>query len=428
MFLSFIYEVALIILGFASLPKTLYMLIVHKKYRSSLGQRFGKNFPPIKKNGRQLIWVHAVSVGETKAIAPLVKRLKATLANPIILISNTTETGHAEAQQSISCADHHVYLPFDFGWIIKPLIAKAVPDLVILSESDLWLNFLKTAKKNGAKIALVNGKISEKSMHRFARFPRFTQELLSHIDIFCVQNHQYSHRFEQLQVPPHKLAVTGNMKFDDDYMPLSEAQLEGWKQQLGIKSGDLVIVFGSSHEPEEKIILSLLGKLRKKFSSLKLVLVPRHPERFNEVAGILQKQNVPFHRFTRIHHASQEAKVILMDAMGLLRKCYQLADVAIVGGSYTTKVGGHNILEPCWYGIPVIYGPYMHSQRELVELMMMYQAGLQVSQGMLENCLENLLKSSEEREVMGKAGYRLVSEMHGATQKTLRHLQSLQSH
>ncbi len=425
MFLSLLYEVALILIALTSLPKMLYMLLVHGKYWSSFSSRLGKGFPAINKGGRKLIWIHAVSVGETKAIASLVKQLKQGKENPIILISNITETGHAEAKRVIPNADYHVYLPFDFGWLIRPIVRKAAPDWVILSESDFWYNFLKAAKNEGARVALVNGKISEKSKCRFCKAPLFSKALFSLIDLFCVQNRHYKERFAQLGVPENKLIVTGNMKFDDEYPQLTLEQLTGWKQQLGIKETDLVIVFGSSHDPEEKMIISILNKLSTQFSNLKLVLVPRHPERFNEVAEWLQKTNVLFQRFTRINGCSKDVPVILIDAMGLLRKCYQLANVAVVGGSYTHKVGGHNILEPCWYGVPVLYGPYMHSQPELVELMEEYQAGFQVNEGKLQASLEKFLNDPNERKVIGVAGRKLVAEMHGATQRTLQHIEKI---
>ncbi len=419
MLFSIFYDFALILIYLAALPKMLYMMLVHKKYRKSFLKRFGKDFPTINKGDRYLIWIHAVSVGETKAVVPLIKIIKAELDNPIIVVSNSTETGHAEAQRSIPFADYHVFLPHDFGWIMRPLVKSVAPDLVILCESDYWFNFFKAAKAGGAKIALVNGKLSERSMERYSKVPFFTKKLFSFLDVLCVQNRHYFERFEKIGVPAEKLLITGNLKLDENYPKLSEEQLIGWKEQLGIHADDQVLVAGSTHDPEEKLVLSLLNRLWTQYPKLKAVIVPRHPERFNEVAGLIQRQNIPFVRFSQLNGSKPPtAKVILIDAMGLLRKCYQLANIAIVGGSFTHRVGGHNILEPSWYGVPVIFGPHMHSQPELDELAQEYMSGIQVDANHVEQAVMRLLKEPEKRELLGSAGLKLVSDMHGATSKT----------
>lgn len=418
MFFSIIYEIALLFIYLAALPKMLYMLLVHKKYRKSFYKRFGKDFPFINKGDRYLIWLHAVSVGETKAMVPLIKLIKSELQNPIILISNSTETGHLEAQRSIPFADYHVFLPHDFAWTMRRIVKNAEPDMVVLCESDYWLNFFRSAKSSGAKIVLVNGKISERSMQRYNKVPFFTKKLFSYLDILCVQNQHYFDRFINLGVSPEKLLITGNLKLDENYPKLTLEQLAGWKEQLGIRVDDQVLVMGSTHDPEEKLLLSTLNRLWVQYPKLKAVIVPRHPERFNEVANIIQKQNIPFVRFSQINGAKVSARVILIDAMGLLRKCYQLANIAIVGGSFTSKVGGHNILEPSWYGVPVIFGPHMSSQPELVELAQEYTSGIQVDANHFEETILRLLQDPSKRELIGNSGLKLVSDMHGATNKT----------
>ena len=217
MLTSIIYEFALWGLAAVAIPKMLYQLILRKKYRESLIKRFGFGFPKIDKNGRPLIWIHAVSVGESKAVAPLAKLLKSSPKKPILVISTITETGQAEAKRSIPEADFHVYLPFDFGMIINPIVRKVKPNMVILCETDFWYNFLKSSKKAGAITAVVNGKISLKSQNRFKKASFFTKKLFSIIDLFCIQSIHYKTRFQNLGIPFHKIAVTGNMKFDDRF-------------------------------------------------------------------------------------------------------------------------------------------------------------------------------------------------------------------
>lgn len=417
MFVTFLYECCLILAAICSLPQFLYQLIFKGKYRKSLLNRFGIGFPNIKKEGRLLVWVHAVSLGETKAAVSLIKAIKSEFNHPLIVFSTTTETGYVEACRTIG-ADYHVYLPFDFGWVIHPIIKQTAPDLLILCESDFWYNLLKSCKKAGAKTILVNGKLSVKSMERFNKIPFFTHRLFSFIDLFCVQSQLYATRFETIGIPKEKIAVTGNMKFDGDYAKLPTQQLEAWRNELGIGTLDPVLVVGSCHSPEEVLLLNVFSRVWKAFPDLKVLLVPRHPERFNEVAGILQKNNLNFRRLSQKNHDSVPAPVILIDAMGLLRKCYQLANIAIVAGSYTDKVGGHNILEPSWYGVPVIFGPHMETQPDLVDLMKEYGAGRQVNLEDLEAVLIQLLQHPNERKVLGNAGLRLASDVHGATGKT----------
>ena len=419
----FLYEIGLLLVSLVELPRMLYMRLFHKKYSHSLARKFGYHFPPINKNGRVLIWIHAISVGETKAVVAMAKLVKAELDNPFILISSTTETGHIEAQRSMPFADAHVYLPFDYGWIIKPIVRKVAPNLVILCESHFWYNFLTAAKAQGAKVALINGKISERSFRRFKNVPWFTKPLFAPFDALCIQSHHYEERFKSLGLSVDKMTVTGNIKFDDPHPKLSQEQVQELKLKFGLKQNDQVLVVGSSHDPEETLVLDAAKELWKRYPSLKVLLVPRHPERFNTVADLLEQRQIPFQRYTQLNGSN--AKVILIDTMGLLRKCYQLADVALVGGSYIQKVGGHNIVEPAWYGVPVVFGPYMHSQPELLDLVNDYQCGRQVPAEKLQSTLEELFAHPDQRKTLGEAGQKLVNDMQGATRKTWLVLKSL---
>lgn len=418
MILSILYEITLWLLAFIYIPKFTYDYFVKKKYHQSIAQRLGFRFPKITKGQRKLVWVHAVSVGETKAIASLVKMINQQLDHPVIVISSASETGHAEAKRSIPNADYHVYLPLDFRMIIRPIVRQVSPDLVILTESDFWYNFLKAAKDFGAVIALVNGKISEPSLKRFQKVPYFTKKLFSFFNLLCIQSKHYYERFKALGIDESKMKITGNIKFDSEFPYQTKEQLETWKKQFHITQGHQIVVVGSSHDPEEKLILEQMKQVWKELPSVKLIIVPRHPERFQEVASLLEKENIPYGRFSQLDSVGKSSKVLLIDTMGLLRKCYQLADLAIVAGSYTPKVGGHHILEPSWYGVPVIYGPFMHSQPELVEIIQEYKAGQQVAMKCLGEKVLELLKDENQRTSIGKNGLRMLKDIQGATQGT----------
>lgn len=422
--ISILYEMSLYILAFIALPKMIYQRLFSGKYKYSFSQRFGIGFPKIVKGERKLVWIHAVSLGETKAVAALAKLIKQEYGNnPMIVISSMTETGHAEAKRCMGFADHHVYLPLDFHWIISPIVARAKPDLVILSETDFWYNFLKCCKANGSTTALVNGKLSERSLKRFQKFRSFAKSLFSLIDRFCVQNRLYGERFQQVGVPEDKIAVTGNLKFDDSYPKLSQEELLDWKRQLGIDPEDQVLIVGSSHDPEEEWILEALQPVWESFPKLKVMFAPRHPERFAEVSDLLNRKKIPFVRHSQLSSKKGHERVILIDAMGLLRKCYQIADIAIVAGSFTPRIGGHNIIEPCWYGVPVFFGPYMHTQPELVALVSDYCAGLQLPIEQLSETLLIYLANPIKRKELGQQGKVLVLDMQGSTRKTWLSLQ-----
>lgn len=418
MIFSFIYNCFLGLLALVTAPKFLYHYYFQRKYSDSLPQKFGVNLPEIEKKGRFLIWIHAVSVGETKAISSLARVLKKEYPDCILIVSSTTETGHAEAKRCLAFSDYHIYLPLDFSWIIKPYVKRVSPDLVILCESDFWYHFLQASRESGAKIALANGKISEKSTKRLSFFPFFSKKLFSFFDLACLQSEHYKARFLRCEMPEDLIVVTGNLKLDDSYPFVETKELALWKQQLGIEIDDKVVVIGSTHPSEEELILESLRSVWLNDASLKVILVPRHPERFDEVAKILDKLQIPFKRFSASGAKEGREKVVLIDAMGLLRKCYQLADIAIVAGSYTDRVGGHNILEPCSYGIPTVFGPHMQNQPEFVKLVKKFGAGLQVDIKDLSGVIRRLLEDSDERKSIGNAGMRLIENSKGATDKT----------
>lgn len=382
---------------------------LRKKSRKQFFKRFGEGFPEKKNDNRPLIWVHAVSLGETRAVVPLLRELKKNGSNPRILLTTVTATGHSEGKRAFPEADYHLYLPFDLPYLIKPLIKKVAPDLVLLVETDFWLHLQQAAKKNGAQVVLVNGKISAHSFRRFSRMPRFSRALFSTIDRFCLQGQIYADRFLQLGIPQEKISLTGNIKLDG---------LSGGKElDIALEPEDFVVTLGSTHAPEEKILLAAIKPLFPKFPHLKILLVPRHPERFEEVRKLLDT----------LLSTSERERVILVDKMGVLRHCYSLSSLAFVGGTFTSKVGGHNICEPAYYGVPVLYGPYTFSQPDLHDLVQSHKAGLQVTTKELEETLSTLLSSAEKRKELGNNGQTLVKNSSGAVAATVKELSSLAS-
>lgn len=415
----FLYEIGLWILAILAFPKFIYDLIFHKKYRRSLSQRFGFGLPEIQDKKSPVIWIHAISLGETKAAVALARELKKKYPNGTLIISSITETGHQEAEKCMPFADHHIYLPFDFNFLAKRFIKKFSPDLVLLCESDFWYNFLRHAKKNGAMIGLVNGKISQRSANRFSKFPFFSNRIFNLFDIFCLQNNLYRDRFIEIGIPLAKTCVTGNLKFDDEYPQLNTEEIKDWRQKLGIEPHQFVLTIGSTHDPEETLLVDVLNELWKTRPDLKVLLIPRHPERYKEVAKLLERKRSLSICFTDINRRKGNEQITLMNAMGLLRMCYQLSDLSIVGGSYTPRIGGHNILEPCWYGKPVLFGPYMHTQVEFVNFVRQYESGFQDSIEDLSARINQLLDNEQERIDVGQRGMQMIANLKGSTNRTL---------
>lgn len=415
--LRFFYDLALLFYTIVCLPKFVWESIRYRKHRKSFLEKLGFNMPvfSLPSDGPR-IWVHSISMGETKAVAPLVEQIRRQMPNASLVVSTTTETGLSEAKRSMPDLDHYFYLPLDFSWTMRRLTRRIKPDLLILVESDFWYNLVSYNKK----VVLVNGKISETSQSRFKIFSFFTKALFSQFDLFCLQSQRFASRFENLGVSPSKIVVTGNLKFDQ---PFPHLDIERWRSDLGIKKTDKVITLGSTHDPEEDQLISAIEPLFDQFQTLKILLVPRHPERFAAVAALLDKKKIHYAKFS--DHAPKQGneRIILIDAMGVLSACYQLSDIAIVGGSYVSHVGGHNIFEPAALGTPVLFGPHMETQKDLVDVVVHGGAGKQVPLDQLTSTLEEMLKTPSLE--MKQAGLKLAEEVQGATERTWKSLQTI---
>ncbi len=420
---SFFYNIALLLLFIVSLPKVLWQWMTLGKYRESLPARLGLTLPEIPP-GKKVIWIHAVSMGETRAVIPFFRLVQKEFPDAEIVISSTTETGHAEAKRSMPEAAAHFFLPFDFSWIVRKVMKRVQPQALILCESDFWYHLMAQAKQAGARVLLMNGKVSERSADRFQKVPAFSRRIFSQFDHLCVQSQRYLERFKAIGIPAEKLTVTGNLKFDTIPKTLSPAELQAWKDELGITENDRVVVIGSSHAQEEEWILSALDTVWQQIPELKVLLVPRHPERFGEVAAQLHQRGVTVCTYSERLHKTGDERIVLIDAMGLLNQCYQVAEAAIVAGSFIQTIGGHNIFEPILLGVPVLFGPYMHSQLDLEEIVLHAGAGKQVKIEELPSALSKLLQDPNEKAAMLQACKQLTQEVQGSAARTFQTLKA----
>lgn len=354
---------------------------------------------------------------------PLFQQIRQQLPQAAILLSTTTETGQEEAKRSMPDADAHFFLPLDFSWVIRRLFCKIQPTTLILSESDFWYHLLQEAKKRKTQVFLVNGKLSERSSRRFKQFPFFTKRLFAPFTALYLQSERYKERFLSLGIPEEKLHTTGNLKLDIPLKKMSAIEEDLFRKTLHIQPTDPLLVIGSTHAPEETLFLSLLQKLWKEIPSLKVLLVPRHPERFDSVASLLEERGVNFSRFSN----PQPSRLILIDQMGLLNSCYQIATLALVGGSYTPHIGGHNIFEPLFHGVPVLFGPYMHNQTDLTDLILSAQAGQQIPLETLFSTIHTLLTTPSLYKTYVSACHTLAQGVQGSTKRTFDQLFSMHS-
>jgi 3-deoxy-D-manno-octulosonic-acid transferase len=319
-------------------------------------------------------------------------------------------------------ADAHLYLPFDLTCLVRKAIQSARPSLILLSESDMWWNFLRLAKQGGAIIALVSGKISERSARRFHRFPWFSRSLFALFDCIGVQNSLYQDRFLQAGAKPSTLHITGNLKFDSPSpQPLEEGEKRRIQERLCIDDTTPLLLIASTHDPEEKSLFPILKELWCHFPLLKVILAPRHPERIPAICTLLKEAQIAYSLDSQQETLS--CPLLLVDRIGVLHPYFSLAHIAVIGGSFFPGVGGHNVLEPCEYALPVLFGPFMSSQPDLPSLLLNSHAGLQIPIEQLAATLTCLLQSTTQRQQMGESGKRLSLSLKGSLQRTFDALQ-----
>ncbi len=387
-----VYDLFLLLFYVLSLPKVAYERAQGKRH-PSVFQRLG--FFTLKPHEKKTIWIHAVSVGEVKAAAPLFHRLKKEFPDSWICFTTTTATGQAEAKRIYPTADAVLYMPLDLSFCARRFVRKIKPSLFFLIESDFWLNILAEVQRQGGKTFVISGKISSKSAARLRYVPFFAKHLFSRIDCLCVQTEEYAKRFSFFA--KKKIYVTGNLKFDmqpQKTVPLPKAT---W------------ITLSCTHAPEEELLLDRLLHLPCSF-----LVAPRHPERFVAVAELLKKKNISFVRW-KDRDQFQGEKVILVDTMGVLSTCYAQSLFAIVGGSFIPSIGGHNVWEPCIYGCPSLFGPFTFSQKELVSAVLDSGSGIQTS---LDELLEKVKTMIEHRSEFAERALRKATLLHQVTETT----------
>jgi 3-deoxy-D-manno-octulosonic-acid transferase len=421
----FILYSALMALGLLlTSPYWLVQMLRLGKYRVGLGERVGRVPQRILSgNGRRTIWIHAVSVGEVLAISRLVAALREALPGFRVVVSTTTHTGQKLARERFG-EQNVFYFPLDFAFCIRPYVKALRPALVVVAETEFWPNFLRVVRTSGARVAVVNARISDRSFPRYRTWRVLLSRVLRFVDLFLAQSEEDAGRLREIGAANERVHVSGNLKFD--VKPPEEVAVVGMlRGMLSKQSAGPVIVAGSTVEGEEELMLASFPRVLQKHAGAVLVLAPRHKERFDSVRSVLEKSGIKWSaRSTLGELRNVGGSVLLLDSLGELASVYALADVAFVGGSLVAR-GGHNILEPAHWGVATIVGPHTENFRDIIRIFLQADAVRIAQPDGLASLLLEMLADDDERHALGERARRVTEQQMGATQRTLEALRRL---
>jgi 3-deoxy-D-manno-octulosonic-acid transferase len=415
------YSALLALFLVVTLPYWMLQMMRHGKYRAGLRQRFGA-FPRALAGGgaQPAIWVHAVSVGEVVASSAVVDALRKKFPSHRVLISTTTSTGQKLAAQRFG-AENVFYFPLDFGLAIRPYLNALRPELVVVAETEFWPNFLRLAKRSGARIAVINCRISERSFPGYKRFrfwlPRLLEKTLGNVDLFLAQTEEDRKRLIEIGAAETKVTVVGNLKFDVAPPPLPKV-VASLRESFDLSGAGPVLVCGSTLEDEEGSLLSTFRNVLANHPRAVMILAPRHPERFPEVTALIEQLGFRMWRRSLWSGEALAGGVFLVDSIGELSALYSLATVAFVGGSLVPR-GGHNILEPALYGVPIVTGNHYENFRDVVNFFASCNAVRIVGLAELPLVFIELIDNSDERATLGKNALAALESQRGATDRTV---------
>jgi len=418
-------------------PWLLWRRVTQGRYRRGWSKKFFGNLPEISKSptpegqGGKTLWFHAVSVGELQVIRPLVERAERQMPDARLLITTATDAGYELALKLYS---KHVvsYAPMDFSWAFSRALARTQPDMIILAELELWPNWISLAARRGIPVVVINGRLSQRSLEGYRRLGGFVTSVVRKLAWVGAQSTTYRDRFLELGLSRDRVDVTGNIKFDGANYDRESVQVQQRALELhldrasdALASSDggsgrpIVWLCGSTQAPEEQLCLDTFYKLAGSYPNLKLILVPRHPERFEEVARLIEQTGLPWVRRSAMATGQQQIlegvdpswRIFLADSVGELRWWWGVADLGFVGGSFGSR-GGQNMIEPCAVRVATCFGPNTKNFRDVVQILL-------ESQGAME------LSTPEEREGYAARGQNTALSHRGATERTWQKLEQL---
>jgi 3-deoxy-D-manno-octulosonic-acid transferase len=413
-------------------PLIVYRIIKHKRYRTGWAQRLGKISR--KSPSKKCIWLHAVSVGEVNAAKTLIAELKNKFSDFEIVISTITDTGFARASALFGQSLQVFYFPLDFSWIMHRAFRRIRPAICLLMELEVWPNLVQTATKLNVPVVIVNGRISDKSFSRYKKIKPIAKKIFQNVTLILAQTDEYAGRFKEIGVPDKKVIVTGSLKYDTAQITNKVEGADTLAAQLKLQNERLWVA-GATGNNEEKILLDVYENLKKqeRFDDLRLVIVPRKPERFNQVAQLIKESGFDLIRYSQIKEESAETNekssiehressidaVILGDTMGDLRKFYSLATIIFVGRSLV-PMGGSDMAEAAALGKPTIFGPYAFNFKQTVDALLEGRGAIMVKdkQELLQTMQKCLTEPDFARQI-AQNGQEVIRKNQGATTKTI---------
>jgi 3-deoxy-D-manno-octulosonic-acid transferase len=416
-----IYSLLLTIGALLSSPYWLIRGLRQHKYLGTLSQRISWRLPAGSFAAKPL-WLHAVSVGEVLAAKVLFEALRLERPDLPVVVSTVTLAGQALAKKELLAAAGHFYFPLDWTFCVRRFLRRVNPCGVVIFDTEMWPNFLKSCAARGIPAIIANGRISDNSFRRYLRVRFLTRSMLKTIRAIGAQTGEDRVRFLRLGGREDQVRVTGNLKYDFEPPNLdAQKDLLGLiRQRLALTPQTPVLVVGSTMRGEESIYLEAYARVLSSRPQTRLILAPRHPERFDEVAGLLQRTGVTFLRRSNLDAgAGKEPAILLLDSVGELRSVYSLAEIAIIGGSFL-PYGGHNPLEPAAFGKAIVFGPEMANFKEVARLFLAERAACQCTSNELARTLIRLLSDDETRQALGGRAARTLQNNRGTVHRTLR--------
>jgi len=426
----YLFYSALYTLGWlALLPYFAFAALRHGKYAAGLMQRFGA-LPALDTKGRPVIWLHCVSVGETQAARPLARHILEAYASHTLVVSTITLTGQRIAREAFGADAALVfYFPFDWAWTVRRALNHIRPSTVLIMETELWPRFLRECRVRRIPAALVNGRLSERSMRGYKRVGQFIKRVVNDLSLALMQTAEDAARIEALGLSRNRVEVTGNIKFDAQKDAGEAAMTNELRARFGFSNERPLLVAASTHAPEERIVIEAfkeISRLAAETHKPRLLIAPRHPERFAEVAALLSASGLAWTRRTREPYIIDETcEAVLLDSIGELRAIYPLAEIVFVGGSIA-QTGGHNVLEPAAAGACIVTGAHTQNFAAIVKAFREQQALIQLpdtaeidAPHLLASVFTEILSDDKKREALGSNARAAFERNQGAAKRTV---------
>ncbi|MEQ9407229.1 MAG: 3-deoxy-D-manno-octulosonic acid transferase [Fuerstiella sp.] len=401
-------------------PMIAWRALRHGRYRRGWREKLFGQLQPVADRRQPVVWFHAVSVGEILHLQKVVDAFRRMTGEQFhIVVTSSTDTGFELAESRFpDCSVS--WFPLDFSWAVDAAIRRVNPAMVVLMELELWPNFLLSCRRHSVATALINARMSDRSFAGYRRLNHFIRPLFHHFTVVAAQTEEYAARLIQLGTPQDQTHVTGSVKFDGVLSNRDNSATGKLRELFQIQDSDLILIAGSTQHPEEQLAVNAWQQLRQHHPALRLIIVPRHRERFDEVAGLIQQSQCRVLRRSALTPGAEVSAdaVILLDTIGELSACWGLADIAFVGGSFGSR-GGQNMLEPAAFGAAVLFGPNTSNFRDIVSRLLTIDGAIRLTEEAdLATCVESLLNDPPRRRQLGLAARNMVLSQQGALMKT----------